>query len=435
MALSNMALAQNSGQGQKQFGGGGTGGAGGQGYGGGERSIGNMIDELLKGHGGRVIIILEDDTEDGPPEWAGGNQLLNPHRPASAGGGNAGSGGSRADLYADLWIIERDDNGEPIYYYWIDTDADGWNDTQLVWTESSPVAGFVQPLDDEGNPIPLTAEGEPYNLDDPASIPGTPVPESYTLEGDPSTDDDDIVVSAYPTLTDTQEVELGRTNVIRSPDQVLEHALDEALTKIFEATTITLDEAGRIVVDGVTIDSPLENLALYSQYMLNDGTLVYVDADGLAHLITLPEDFNAASLLGAATDKPEEMTLDEVVYMNTILGINAYNEDGELIYWDSSTYDSYSRLETYPSTLLVTYAVVNEEGTGVDIYTDVPLADAVFGSVVLDGDGNIVIEETAGEWVDPTDLYGIDDLTQAADDSRAVIEFLHEVTLISSSGS
>ncbi len=69
------------------------------------------------------------------------------------------------------------------------------------------------------------------------------------------------------------EVEFGRLSVSRSPNKVSDHSLAEALTTLtVTGAVVTQDAAGRLVitVDGVskTIDSPLENLALYKAILL-----------------------------------------------------------------------------------------------------------------------------------------------------------------------
>ena len=87
------------------------------------------------------------------------------------------------------------------------------------------------------------------------------------------------------------EVELGRLSVGRAPEKVLTHSLDEALSKLTAAgAVIAVDSTGRLTVNGVTIDSPLENLALYDKYMTT----------GSLPGVTLPADFNPAALLAAA---------------------------------------------------------------------------------------------------------------------------------------
>ena len=58
-----------------------------------------------------------------------------------------------------------------------------------------------------------------------------------------------------------QEAVLKRANMVRAPPSVLEHALEEVLARPSAATSITTDPPGRLVADGATINSPLENTA------------------------------------------------------------------------------------------------------------------------------------------------------------------------------
>jgi hypothetical protein len=160
----------------------------------------------------------EDGEEDSDkPAWAGGGGGKNDRgeKPSTAGS-------ARGDLYGDMYVILRDDNGVPI----LNED------------------GFVQPVDADGNPIPLDEEGAPID----------------------------------PSLA--TEVELGRLNVGRAPTQVLDRRAEEVITLLNSATELSLDAAGRLVVtvDGVakTIDSPLENLAIYVALMTT-GTIPGVD--------------------------------------------------------------------------------------------------------------------------------------------------------------
>src|SRR6056297_625791 len=119
------------------------------------------------------------------------------------------------------------------------------------------------------------------------------------------------------------EVDFGRAAVARSPDKVTEKALDDAITKLATGDVeLSTDAAGRIsyTVDGVTytIDSPLENLALYMDLMqglASEDTSLAESALGiLANLAT------AASLLAAVADKTGYISLDYVVYDNVITG-------------------------------------------------------------------------------------------------------------------
>lgn len=292
----------------------------------------------MKGKSGVPSPSAGEAEDSDRPAWSGGNREANPH--SQGGGQPSGAGSKKGDIYGDLYVILRDANGVPIL------NADG----------------YVQPLDANGGLIPLDTEGEP--LDESLLVP----------------------------------VEFGRLSVGRSPTKVMDKSLSEALSKLTSATSITLDAAGRLVVDGTAIDSPLENLALYETYM-KTGSLPGV---------TLPANFDPASLLAAAADKAGKITVDLVIYENTILGINQTNPDGTISYYDFSTFD-YDRATTYATTT-VTYLKDNGDGT----YSTVtePVMTAVFA------DQN---------WVDPTATGGADDFAQAADDARAVIEFVHDM--------
>ena len=180
----------------------------------------------------------EDDSDR--PDWAGekGGKADRGERPETAG--------KRGDLFGDMYVILRDPNGVPIL------NADG----------------FVQPIDADGNPIPLDEEGAPI--------------------------DPDLAI----------EVELGRLNVGRAPSSVLDRRAQEVITLLNEATAIETDAAGRLVltVDGEikTIDSPLENLAIYVALMTTGSIPGVTDLPGTEydHLVDgqlTPEDLISAA--------------------------------------------------------------------------------------------------------------------------------------------
>lgn len=117
------------------------------------------------------------------------------------------------------------------------------------------------------------------------------------------------------------EIELGRLNVARSPDKVLDQAYAEAL-KALTADMVSyynlpLDEAIEQLSlnwDNISfIDSPLENLALLKDAL--DGSSALTDHGVTNDLATLE-----AMLLGAASDKTVPITADTVVAVTTILG-------------------------------------------------------------------------------------------------------------------
>ncbi|SLN53527.1 hypothetical protein ROG8370_02402 [Roseovarius gaetbuli] len=358
---------QGQGAGSGKGAGGGHGQGGQMGQGGGGKGLGGIfrditgMDDPVKGHGGSAgsgdsaDAADEGDDESDRPEWAG-----QPGGKDGAGGGRpATSGSKKGDLFGDLWIIDRDANGVPILT------ADG----------------YVQPLDADGNPIELDEEGHP-------------VDETLTVE-----------------------VELGRLNVGRAPTSVLDNRASEVITMLSSATAVSVDAAGRLVLtvddETKTIDSPLENLAIYVSLLttgsipgLTADDLVGTDYDFLVDGQYTQADLDASTaFLAAATDKTGEFTSDEIAYIDAFLGINLTTM-GDVTYSfvDYSSF-SYDRSDTYSG---VTATVLVEQADGSFDQVDVDIYDAVFGSV------------------DATAAGSLDAYTQAADDSRAVIEFIHE---------
>jgi hypothetical protein len=203
------------------------------------------------------VLEAEDgsDTSD-RPEWAMGRKELNPHR----GDPNPTAGVRKGEDYGDLYVIVR----EP--------------------TTGAPVLkdGEYQICIDAGcNETVLTVDGE--------------VPEG---------------VAAV-------DVEFGRASMVRSPEKVAQRALDEVLAKLEAAGAVERDQSGRLMLDGVTVDSPGENLALYSALLGGDPKLTE------AMLDKLPDNKLdlAASLLAGGADKNGTISVDFVVYMNVIMGI------------------------------------------------------------------------------------------------------------------
>ncbi len=313
---------------------------------------GGTGDAGSRGKGGIEGHVFEED--EGPSDEAKG-----PHY----GGGKdvqgkpAGAGSKKGDLFGDMVPILRDENGVPIL------DANG----------------HVQPIDADGNLIPLNEEGEP-------------VDESKVVE-----------------------VELGRSNVARSPEKVLDRQLEEVVTAINNADSVKLDASGRIVTvtDGEekTVDSPIANLALYKTIM-ETGSIPGVDASKLpADLANLADGSkttadltSATGFLAGATDKEGTLSLDEIVYLDSILGIDGSitGPDGKS-YVDFSSF-TYDRASTYGG---VTATVLVETSPGVYETQTVNVMDAVF-------DGQDASGSAASGF------------TQAADDARAVLLYVHD---------
>lgn len=307
---------------------------------------GSSEDRITRGKKGDVT--TEEDSDKRGPAYKGGRDTGKP--------GTAGT--KKGSTYADLWVILRNPDGTPIL---------------------TP-EGYVQPLDKDGNLIPLNADGTPV---DPTKL---------------------------------VEVELSRLSVGKSPTKILDRQLADVVNAINSATAISLDTAGRIVVtigtETKTIDSPLANLALYKTLLtlgyipgispsINLGTLSFLN-DGTK---TTADYLAAASFLGAASDKTSKIVVDTVVYMNQILQLPGTT------YTDGKVYYTYPSTVTYDRTVYsgVKVTVLVKQADGSYVKTEVNLLDAVFGGTTF-----------------TTALTGLAAATQAADDARAVIQFLHD---------
>lgn len=303
--------------------------------------------------------------------------LLLPAGVAIAGNGPGGPGGGgdipdTGELYGDLYVILRDLNGVPVL------DANG-----CVQPISSTSGITTLP---DGTEV-IAYANEPFTL-------GT----YYDSEG--------VLIECELTESMTtwvQAVDFGRLNMGRAPEGVIAHAFDEAINKMNAAVAFDLDPAGRIMLllDGEwsTIDAPAENLALYIKMMIDGhwitittapvepggkgggngggnggaggppegdgpsteprpvlsdaavGLLAAIGYDNLGDVNNVLDSHDlllAASLLAGAADKSGTITLDKVVYINSIYGIN---QTGTIVadgnrYLDFSVF-SYSRKLAY----------------------------------------------------------------------------------------
>ncbi|WP_317711341.1 hypothetical protein [Tropicimonas sp. TH_r6] len=299
-----------------------------------------------------MVSVSEDDDDSDRPTWAG----VPGGKDGSGGGAPDNSGSTKGDLFGDLWVILRDANGVPLLT------PEGW----------------VQPLDEFGQLIDLDEEGHP-------------VDENLTLE-----------------------VELGRLNVGRAPTQVLDRRADEVITLMESATALDTDAAGRLMfeVDGVwkTIDSPLENLAIYVALMTT-GTIEGIndlpgdEFDFMVDGVFTVEDLEASTVfLAAATDKTGVFTTDEVAYINVFLGIET--ETVEKVTYSDIDYSefTYDRESVYGE--VYTDVLVLQDGVWVP--ETVNIFEVVFGDEAMVVGGSL-------------DAY-----TTAAEDARLVVNYVHE---------
>ncbi|MGV7222744.1 MAG: hypothetical protein ACQ9MH_14605 [Nitrospinales bacterium] len=320
----------------------------------------------------------------------------------AAAKGDIGKGDNpdTGDLYGDLYVILRNDDGVPI-------------------------------LDENGCLIPLAADGSELSLD-------------YDEE------DGIICEPDEDTAALLQGVDFGRLNEGRAPQEVIDHAFDEAINMFNSASDIALDPAGRIMLfieaEWKTIDSPLENIALYIK-MMKDGHWITTDTSSNSrggkpsnedprpvlsgNAITLLSSIEygnlgstgnilnshdlllAASLLAAGGDKSGSITLDMVMYINSIYGIN---QDPALLlevqdktYFNFGGY-SYDRAAVYGQ----------RAGGGCDPGM----------ALVLIPEGDLWREDCVDIQTTVTHISGIEEdnvrgFVQSADDALQVIEFIH----------
>lgn len=315
------------------------------------------------------------------------------------GGKPPGAGSKKGDLYGDQYVLLRDidptdggGSGEPVL------DANG----QLILVGSNGSLIYFE----------ANAEGE-YEI--PAA-----------------------------SLPFVQEVELERANVARAPDKVMEKSLAAAMEKIETATEIEVDPAGRIVCDGTTIDSPLENLALYEYLMTAGGqsswpAVVEFWPEEFQALVgdnLLDPDWDPSSLLGAAFSKSLPVSLDAVLYQNTTLGVNEVTQVGGQVavdYFDFSnaageTYN-YDRVAQYENVWLQWYADTDGDPSNLEL-VQATVMEAVFANTnwmdqYIKASADPLVYESA----DAT-ASGVNDFAQAVDDARAVINFMHEMVAV-----
>ncbi len=350
-------------------------GAGGQGYRGG-KSMRDVLSDSDEG---------EEDSDR--PEWAG-----TPGRDGKPGGGNAGGDRKKGGDYGDLFVVLRDADGNPVM---------AGDEYYILLSDGTVVK---------------TVDGE--------------VPSAYL----------DLAVP----------VEFGRMNIARSPASVLEHALTEALSKLVTLPTnedglvvidasnlaAVTDASGRFVIGDASIDSPLENLAIYEALLtakevtVDDRTLlelsVTASKDGADSVYTIYVDPAvrldlAASAIAASSDKTGELTADEIVLISSFLGVD--DELASLM--ESYTYDKAAAFDGE-----IVSVLVDPEGDGTYFTATgdvLSLIDQYAGDIwntVSQPEVMAYTDEQSVQYEDA--LSGIYLFTQAADDAVQVLEFVHD---------
>jgi len=356
------------------------------------------------------------------------------------GGGRGGGGGGDvgAPDFGDLIILHRDEYGVPIPSSAVevpDPETGQLVDGGLCW---QPIADVDFSYEGWAGP----GDRVVYPVESTAVVGGWLIPvDQYNCAVE-------AFFGAY-----TREVDFGRINEARSPASVFEAQLEDVVIKLATADSTSLDPAGRMVASNCeegedtitsTIDSPLQSLAVYRQLMLT-GTIG----------VDLPEDSDvldtAARGLGIASDKGGELNVDMVAYLNMIMGLDVaptilpkvcetYREEVagtiQLVrkcFLDYSSYDdgsgvlgyAYDRSETFGALPSPPYIFTTTYPTGEGIFeylsilTEEPPSFEIVKGPILEAVPSLA--------ADPDYEGGnIGAFATAADDTRAVINFMHD---------
>lgn len=233
-----------------------------------------------------------------------------PDTPPGQGGTNPGKGGggSKGGIYSDLVVAYRDVRGLPILAEFETVEGSEFC-VQPVY--QGVIDGLVQ--------VPNPVDGSMVSL----------IPLVGELDTPPAAEEEEVAVCdpqpAY--LGFVTETLLERLNQGRSPSQVVDKQYDEVQAMITGAL-LDLEASGRLRADGVAIDSPLMNTAIYMHLML-DGSLT--DNSGADVPLPTPaivgytydELHHAAVALAMAAGKEVPLTVDTFVYQNRVLDIPA----------------------------------------------------------------------------------------------------------------
>ncbi len=376
---------------------------------------------------------------------------------APGGGGGGGGGGGSGEVYADLYVALRDDDGVPILsetFYEVG-EVEGVNEVvtciqPISYTEVPGIDATTNPADGRTvYLIPLV--GELHSEADPAEADAACAPRTEFL----------------PYVS---EVELERLNLARTSDEVLWKKLADVGTRLATADDITLDGAGRITTwagdVGTAIDASPDQAAIYAATegatpapppATGDGPTAVGEPGGLMDTGTIPHwlagpppaaeyplgnpaqivqgsgGFDnwmlAASAVGTAAGKPVPITIDTIEYFNRTAA-----QDGDVANWgyvstlpsvangdglfagdpppeefvDYSDFD-YTRADVFAG--CTTWLDV-----GTLTWMSAPVIDRVEFLDIVD----FAAQPTAGT------VANVAGFAQLADDVRSVIGYLHE---------
>lgn len=366
----------------------------------------------------------------------------------------------KGELFGDLWLILRDvdadKDGAPIKCTWTWPESAYNTDGELEIKHGDVPSGYSCSADDDGFLQPYSFEQISNPLYD-SEDPDTEESEFLSFEstivdsyGNDITvyliplDDEGKVPDVYETLWGEKivEADLGRYNVTRSTQYLLDAAFDEAIRSL-AGGEIGLDPAGRLKStsdDGSvkTVESPLQNIALYQKLMLN-GFLTTTSElefpDGLKYLNSVDDTgdtpeaealdaddlLRAASFLGGGADKFCRLNVDMLVYVNTLLGVNEVVTESDDVGNETIYIKSYF---DFPTDFKYDRFSVDREDARLLQPTDSDDTYMVKDPVVINGTTGEDSPIFVGNW-DGADDYPIINFLRAADDALSVVFYTH----------
>ena len=323
---------------------------------------------------------------------------------AAQGGGGGGSGGGGGgqpgedpgSLYSDLVLALRDVDGLPIY-----------TEYEVLGETGTEIEYCVQPISYE--PLPGITETVLNEVDGEQVY-------AIPLMGDLMTaaaeEEDEVEVCdpqpAYAMYV--SEAELERLNLARTDEDVISSKLNDLWKRLIVADELTLDGAGRLVIDGAVVDAGPEHAAMF-QSLLETATVPPIVAPMQVTPFG-PWELAAASV-GAAASKFAPLSIDAVLYYMRVT--DAAESDG----WRapplvSSTGEQFVDFRDFSYTR-------SEVFKGGVTWLDVP-------SLTWQT-GRIIDEVDFAELPDIADggtLHNAAAFAQLADDVRAAILFFHQ---------
>lgn len=374
------------------------------------------------------------------------------------------------DLFGDQWVVIRDlsavdeadgdaaGNGEPILFSWT-WPAELYKEGDLVITVGDLPEGFttdqgecVQPFSFE----PISA-GEQFVYSSYVDSYGK-LQQVYLVP----LDDECKIPDAYAETwgEEVMEVESGRLNIARSSQDVFDAAYEEVLSTANKASSFSLDPAGRLVMldlydagllvaEKKTIDSPLENLALYQRMLLygclsaTENIALSQQAEsalvqaGLGELVcgeeltvTNSDLLQAASFLAGGGDKTGNIGVDLIVYLNNALNINPIDivpkQGGSVNVVDYYNFGEYRYARDNAD--LSNVASLLQAPSGEDFPGGFPLFDSAgYPTLFVVEEVKILPTVFGASWNlgGEYDAYPIVNFARAADDAQSIIFYIH----------